>query len=366
MGQSPETPQQIDMFTGEAVDNRTRTQKRKDRQRRKPKQDWLFSQRDMAQFGVNPRPLFSLSPHMTFDLLREDPRTEEEKERDLQRQAEARNNRLFEEPDESDDFPLDDFIKTWADELTKTPENTLAWIVLAGLVAETDLVDEPVQEKPTATAYRVKQTPQGHKLRQPIINQPPPCRDRKYKVRRPKQKYLPDNFAKPEFLDEPVLSPTEGYEAFDFSDQEQIGYVVTDGRFQEFLMDEATILRRVAFKPRYFGDFLSVTLCREWCGQSQLVTFYGLGVHLQRKCFYHQTWFWDVQQSLSPEFQKALPKDGLQQLIELRREAIAPSIAEYEAIKQSELDSLLASLKADDGNVEMQRKVLQTLDDLSA
>ena len=183
MGQSPETPRQIDMFTGTLVDNRTATQKRHDRQRQQPKQDFLFSQRDMVQFGVNPKPLFSLSPHTSLVLLHEDPRTEAEKARDLQREAEARNTRLFEETDEA--FSPEDVIKAWVDELIQAPDNSIAWIVLAGLVADTYLVDHHAQQKSTATSYSMKQTPQGHKLRQPEINSMPSHRNQKHVARHP-------------------------------------------------------------------------------------------------------------------------------------------------------------------------------------
>jgi hypothetical protein len=190
MGQSPETPHQIDLFTGTLVDNRTPSQKRNDRQRQKPKQDFLFSQRDMAQFGVNPKPLFSLSPHTSLVLLREDPRTEVEKERDLQRAAEARNTRLFEQPNEGEGFPPEDFIKAWVGELAQVPDNNVAWIVLASLVADTNLVDNLVQGSFTATTYQVKQTRQGHKLRQPTIGSFHCHRDPNYKVRGLKRKNL--------------------------------------------------------------------------------------------------------------------------------------------------------------------------------
>jgi hypothetical protein len=75
-----ERPLQQDMFSGELVDNRSRSQKKRDAEREKPKQALLFSQREIAQFGVNPHPQFPLSPHTLLRLISEDPRTPEEKE----------------------------------------------------------------------------------------------------------------------------------------------------------------------------------------------------------------------------------------------------------------------------------------------
>lgn len=92
---SPEAPLQYEMFTGAMVDNRTASQKRSDRERVKPSQAEMFSQRDLAQFGVRSRPQFSLSPHTKLVLISEDPRTPEQVERDLMKEAEANTLQLF-------------------------------------------------------------------------------------------------------------------------------------------------------------------------------------------------------------------------------------------------------------------------------
>jgi hypothetical protein len=61
----------------------------------------MFSQREIAQFGVNPRPLFPLAPGTKLVLIREDPRTEEEIERDLLREANDNTIPLFTSPAEN-------------------------------------------------------------------------------------------------------------------------------------------------------------------------------------------------------------------------------------------------------------------------
>lgn len=90
-----ETYRQINMFSGALDDTRTRRQKRLDREREKPHQLEMFSQRDVAQFGVNGHPLLPISENTKLGLLFEDPRTEEEKERDTQLEAERRTVALF-------------------------------------------------------------------------------------------------------------------------------------------------------------------------------------------------------------------------------------------------------------------------------
>ena len=86
---------QVDMFTNELVDNRTSSQKRKARERQLPQQFEMFSQRDIAQFGVRARPKMPLPDSATMALIIQDPRTPEEIELDRRRAAEALNGQLF-------------------------------------------------------------------------------------------------------------------------------------------------------------------------------------------------------------------------------------------------------------------------------
>lgn len=100
MPKEHDTHLQIDMFSGELVDNRTRKQKKADRQRQQPMQTEMFSQREIAQFGVNPRPLMPLSPNTKLLLIPEDPRSEEEIDADRQRAAEEHTFQLFPESEQ--------------------------------------------------------------------------------------------------------------------------------------------------------------------------------------------------------------------------------------------------------------------------
>lgn len=90
-----DTPKQIDMFTGELVDTRSDYRKRKDRQRSKPKQMEMFSLRETVEFGVNARPWRSKIQPGRLVLEREDPRDEEEIERDLMREAARHTYAMF-------------------------------------------------------------------------------------------------------------------------------------------------------------------------------------------------------------------------------------------------------------------------------
>ena len=107
---SKELAFQIDMFSGDLVDNRSTKQKQQAHARSQPKQAEMFSQREMAQFGVNAHPKLPLSPNTKLELIVEDPRTDEEKEQDLRRQIEQHTYPLplgETKPDQELDHPLD-------------------------------------------------------------------------------------------------------------------------------------------------------------------------------------------------------------------------------------------------------------------
>ncbi|HMN11532.1 MAG TPA: hypothetical protein PKD55_04325 [Bellilinea sp.] len=127
-------PLQFDMFTGEAVDNRTRQQRKQDKERQQPKQIEMFSSREVAQFGVNPRPLLPLSPNTKLLLIPEDPRTDEEIEQDRQRAALEQTYKMFPEPAATDeaDQPknLDSEIVPDTTTLALVPRGVVALVVL--------------------------------------------------------------------------------------------------------------------------------------------------------------------------------------------------------------------------------------------
>jgi preprotein translocase subunit SecF len=91
---SKEVPLQVDMFSGELVDTRTRKQKKREKESKKPVQTEMFSQREMAQFGVRANPQIPLSPKTRIELALQDLRSKEEKEAARQREIEKRSYRL--------------------------------------------------------------------------------------------------------------------------------------------------------------------------------------------------------------------------------------------------------------------------------
>ena len=91
---SKEVPLQVDMFSGELVDTRTRKQKKREAELKKPVQTEIFSQRELAQFGVRANPQIPISPKTRIELALQDLRSKEEKEAARQQEIEKRSYRL--------------------------------------------------------------------------------------------------------------------------------------------------------------------------------------------------------------------------------------------------------------------------------
>ena len=92
---NPEIPLQHDMFSGALVDTRTAKQKEQDKLRTLPQPVEMFPQREIAQFGVVAHPLMSINDKTQLGLTHEDPRTDLEKARDLEREAQRHMVELF-------------------------------------------------------------------------------------------------------------------------------------------------------------------------------------------------------------------------------------------------------------------------------
>src|SRR5258708_26286494 len=92
---NPEIPLQHDMFSGALVDTRTARQKEQDKLRTLPQPVEMFPQREIAQFGVVAHPLMSINDKTQLGLVNEDPRTDLEKARDLEREAQRHMVELF-------------------------------------------------------------------------------------------------------------------------------------------------------------------------------------------------------------------------------------------------------------------------------
>lgn len=92
---SKEIPLQHAMFSDEAVDTRSRSQKNRDRVYEGLQQIPMFSARETTQIGVSPYSWLKQMPQPTLTLEIQDIRTEEEKEQERQCQAESLTTSMF-------------------------------------------------------------------------------------------------------------------------------------------------------------------------------------------------------------------------------------------------------------------------------
>jgi hypothetical protein len=148
---SAEVPLQIEMFTDELVDTRTRKQKQAARRASAPQQTAMFSQREVAQFGVQARPRMPAigrnGKPIKMVLQMEDLRTEEEIAAAVQKAAEEMTQPMFADAELEDVSPVQQLIDAGGrvfaalDQLTATQK--LALLTTPGLLDQVKvLVDQ--------------------------------------------------------------------------------------------------------------------------------------------------------------------------------------------------------------------------------
>ena len=103
---------QYDMFTGQPVDNRTPTQKKRDQEINAPQQIQMFKTPEIVQLGMKKKTLYGewmqKAPPPPLVLHQIDTRTADEIERDLMREAQKKTIPLFGDtpPEATPDTPL--------------------------------------------------------------------------------------------------------------------------------------------------------------------------------------------------------------------------------------------------------------------
>ena len=143
-------------------------------------------------------------------------------------------------------------------------------------------------------------------------------------------------------------TPTRPYEVFGFTEQERLKWRVAQDRFEEILEDDRTTIHKVGASSNDFGEFLFVTTSRPTGRGRTGMTFYGLGYHEHRERWITDEWFW-YQSEIFPDLlkEKVVKADALE-LVQMRREKIAPSIRTDSQTEQGRLFEALADLTDDD------------------
>lgn len=143
---------QFDMFSGELVDARSASQKRKDKERANPQQIQLFSASEVIQFGATTKSAYrdwldqATAPPLVLHMI--ETRTPEEIELDLLHEAQKQMNPLFGEDGQDIDAAVVD-----SDEGTTTPVSVIVFDAKAhhhqlGLRARLRAQCIPVRHRP--------------------------------------------------------------------------------------------------------------------------------------------------------------------------------------------------------------------------
>lgn len=147
---------------------------------------------------------------------------------------------------------------------------------------------------------------------------------------------------------QPPATPNPDDE-FGLTRQEQLYNRVNDERFQAFLDDELTTIHRVETSSNNYGQFLFVTLSRMAGDQRRLISFYGLGEHELRERWIVSEWCYYRAHPFQDVIEQQLDRQEAQDLIQQRREEIAPYVHQRPQSGRGKLFELLADLADDDG-----------------
>lgn len=143
----------------------------------------------------------------------------------------------------------------------------------------------------------------------------------------------------------PIPNPDE---EFGFTERERLYNRVTDGRLRAFLADDGTTIHRIEASSNSYGHFLFVTISRAAGDKSRLVTFYGLGEHEHRERWFVDEWCWYRANFLPGGIEQEIARDEAEELIQQRREEIAPYVNQQAQSGRGKLFELFADLTDDD------------------
>ena len=141
-------------------------------------------------------------------------------------------------------------------------------------------------------------------------------------------------------------------DSFGFTENEKLFYRVSDERFRQLLDDEQTTIHQVELSTNDYGQFLFVSTSRPR-DQEKVVcmTFWGYGRHEFRERWLTEEWFYYRTSPSSKTMQENMTREEALELINQRREAIAPYIDKSTQSKRGELFEIIADLSDDDAAI---------------
>ena len=122
--------------------------------------------------------------------------------------------------------------------------------------------------------------------------------------------------------------PQPPTDPFGFTEHEKLWDRISDTRFRALIADEATTIHKIEIDANNYGEFAFVTLSREAEGKRHLMTFWGYGFHESRERWLVDQWAWYKANSFPATLKQRLSREEAEELLEQRREEIAPYLGE--------------------------------------
>jgi hypothetical protein len=169
-----------------------------------------------------------------------------------------------------------------------------------------------------------------------------------------KSDYMPDMLTWDMGKEQPQPS-----EPFSFNEREKLFNRISDNRFQMLLADGQTTIHDIQQDTNSFGEFVFVTVSRPGNREKELefLTFYGYGFHEYRERWLTQEWAWYQAHPCPETKEKQMSQEEAVELLQSRREEIAPYVKENTQTGRGRLYEIIADLTDEDG-------ALAELDDL--
>jgi hypothetical protein len=136
---------------------------------------------------------------------------------------------------------------------------------------------------------------------------------------------------------------------FGFSEHEKLWDRISDARFRSLIEDEATTIHKIDVDSNNYGEFAFVTVSREVDGQRSIVTMWGLGFHEYRERWIADHWRWYKGNQFAAILAQQMTLEEAQEILEQRRQEIAPYVSEVSQSSQAKLYELLAEMTDEDG-----------------
>lgn len=139
-------------------------------------------------------------------------------------------------------------------------------------------------------------------------------------------------------------------ETFGFIERELRDYQLSHSRLLSLIDDPRTTIHTLTIDYNNYGEWLFLTLSRPTGKERQLVTFYGLGFHEHRECWYTNQWFWYRANSFPETLRKTVSKVETRRQIEARLAEVSRYAQEApEPSSHAALFALIADLTDEDG-----------------